>query len=170
MIETMSLFSRLRSLGAASASIPDEPAVYRPIGAVRNRVRRPKIDGWQDVKSDLVLREDLADALDGIEGFSHVIVVFHLDRVPDEEKRLRVPVGSGPEVGVLATRSQLRPNAIGVAVVPLLRRRGPVLRVQGLDALDGTPLLDVKPYLPPYDAVPAGTLPSWAVAEADAGD
>jgi tRNA-Thr(GGU) m(6)t(6)A37 methyltransferase TsaA len=68
-----------------------------------------------------------------------------------------------PERGVLATRSQLRPNPIGTSVVKVLRRRKSVLRVQGLDALDGTPVLDIKPYLPAYDAVPEAVLPPWAV-------
>ena len=102
-------------------------------------------------------------ALEGIEAFSHVIVVFHIDRVPEEEKRLRVSVGQGSERGVLATRSQRRPNPIGVSVVRLLHRRKTVLRVQGLDATDGTPVLDIKPYLPAYDGVPETRLPSWAV-------
>jgi tRNA (Thr-GGU) A37 N-methylase len=63
---------------------------------------------------------------------------------------------------VLATRSPRRPNPIGVAVVPLVRRRRNILRVRGLDALDGTPVLDVKPYLPHYDSVPEAKLPEWA--------
>jgi tRNA (Thr-GGU) A37 N-methylase len=68
-----------------------------------------------------------------------------------------------PERGVLATRSQLRPNSLGVSVVPVVHRRQAVLRVQGLDALNGSPVLDIKPYLPQYDAVPGATLPPWAV-------
>jgi tRNA (Thr-GGU) A37 N-methylase len=66
-----------------------------------------------------------------------------------------------PERGVLASRSQLRPNPLGVSVVQIVHRRKAVLRVQGLDALDGTPVLDIKPYLPSYDAVPEAKLPPW---------
>jgi tRNA (Thr-GGU) A37 N-methylase len=85
--------------------------------------------------------------------------------VPEEVRRLKLPVGTdASERGVLSTRSQLRPNGIGVAVVPVLHRRKAVLRVKGLDALDGTPVLDLKPYLPFYDAVQDAKLPDWAVA------
>jgi tRNA-Thr(GGU) m(6)t(6)A37 methyltransferase TsaA len=143
--------------------IPREPVQYRAIGVVRNRVRESRPHGWEDVRSDIILRDELAPALEGIEGFSHVVVVFHIDRVPENARTLRLQVGSdGSERGVLASRSQLRPNPIGMAVVPLLHRRRGVLRVQGLDALDGTPVLDVKPYLPPFDAVPEAKLPPWA--------
>jgi tRNA-Thr(GGU) m(6)t(6)A37 methyltransferase TsaA len=163
----MSLLSRLRSvLPGGKPFIPREPIAYRAIGVVRNRVNESRPDGWGGVKSDIILRDELAEALDPIEGFSHVIVVFDLDRVPDAARRLRVAVGNEdipPDRGVLATRSQLRPNSIGVSVVPVVHRRQAVLRVQGLDALNGTPVLDIKPYLPQYDAVPGATLPSWAV-------
>jgi tRNA-Thr(GGU) m(6)t(6)A37 methyltransferase TsaA len=67
-----------------------------------------------------------------------------------------------PLLGIFATRTQLRPNPIGVSVVPLLARKGNVLRVRGLDAIDGTPVLDVKPYIPHYDSVPQATIPAWA--------
>ena len=67
------------------------------------------------------------------------------------------------EQGVLATRSQLRPGALGVTVVPLLRRRRNILRVLGLDAINGTPLLDVKPYIAHYDSIPDATVPDWVL-------
>ena len=146
--------------------VPREPVSYRPIGVVRNRVRESRPDGWGDVRSDIILREDLISAIDPIEGFSHVIVVFDFHAVPDDVRRLRIPVGNEtppPERGVLATRSQLRPNGIGVSVVRLVHRRKNVLRVTGLDAINGTPVMDIKPYLPDYDAVSDATLPSWAV-------
>jgi tRNA-Thr(GGU) m(6)t(6)A37 methyltransferase TsaA len=153
-----------RLFGMRLPPVPREPAVIRPIGVVRNAVREPRMDGWESLRSDIIIREDLAPALDGIEGYSHLIVVFALHRVPEAERRLRVhPRGDprNPEQGVLATRSQLRPSGIGVSVVRLLRRRLTVLRVQGLDAIDGTPVLDIKPYLPPYDAVADARVPDW---------
>jgi tRNA-Thr(GGU) m(6)t(6)A37 methyltransferase TsaA len=162
---TMGLLDRLRGLlPGGKPLIPREPVTYRAIGVVRNRVRDSRIPGWQDVRSDIILRDDLSSALDAVDGFSHVIVVFHLDRVPDDERRRQVQVGTDSAMrGVLATRSQRRPNPIGVSVVPVLHRRKSVLRVQGLDALDGTPVLDVKPYLPAYDSIPEARLPDWAV-------
>jgi len=162
-----------RRLIGDSRSVPREPVSLRPIGVVRNNVADPMPSGWEQIRSDLAFRDDLASALDGIEAYSHVIVVFACHLVPESERegvRFR-PQGrpEAPEQGVLATRSQLRPNALGTAVVPLLRRRGNVLRVQGLDAVDGTPVLDIKPYLPHHDSVPEATIPEWArPPEADA--
>ena len=94
-------------------------------------------------------------------------VIFGFDKVPESALRARVRPGLDgrvPEQGVLATRSQLRPSPLGVSVVRLLRRRRNVLRVDGLDAIDGTPVLDIKPYFPNYDAVPDAGVPEWARA------
>jgi tRNA-Thr(GGU) m(6)t(6)A37 methyltransferase TsaA len=154
-----------RRLGIGRRAVPREPVSIRPIGVVRNNVREPRPDGWAAVRSDILVREELAPMLDGIDGYSHIIVVFAFDRVPESEQRVRVRPGGDarvPEQGVLATRSQLRPSPVGVSVVPLLKRRNNILRVQGLDAVDGTPVLDIKPYFPNYDAVPDAGVPGWA--------
>ncbi|HET6615993.1 MAG TPA: tRNA (N6-threonylcarbamoyladenosine(37)-N6)-methyltransferase TrmO [Dehalococcoidia bacterium] len=139
----------------------------RPIGVVRNSVMTPRADGWTHVRSDIIVREELANALDGLEEYSHIIVVFAFDKVPESALRDRVRLRTDariPEQGVLATRSQLRPSPLGVSVVRLLRRRGNILRVEGLDAIDSTPVLDVKPYFPNYDAVTDAQIPGWARA------
>jgi tRNA-Thr(GGU) m(6)t(6)A37 methyltransferase TsaA len=156
----------LRSLlGLRPPAVPREPVLLRPIGVVRNSVREPRPNGWDQVRSDLVFRDDLLAALDGIEAYSHVIVVFHCHLVPEEARTTgRIRPRDNPELpeqGVLATRSQRRPNPVGVAVVPLLRRRRNILRVRGLDAVDGTPVLDIKPYLPQYDSAPDARVPDW---------
>jgi tRNA-Thr(GGU) m(6)t(6)A37 methyltransferase TsaA len=162
----MSVFGFLRAILPGSRPVvPREPVSYLPIGVVRNRIRVSRPDGWQDVRSDIIFRDDLIPALDAIEGFSHVIVVFHIDRVPEAQRRLTIRVGNEEEPeerGVLATRSQLRPNAIGTSVVKVMHRRKGVLRVLGLDALDGTSVLDIKPYLPAHDSVAEARLPEWA--------
>jgi tRNA-Thr(GGU) m(6)t(6)A37 methyltransferase TsaA len=146
--------------------VPREPAVMRPIGIVRNAVDEPRPDGWRALRSDIILREELSPMLEGIDGYSHLIVVFSFHRVPENERRERIAARDAriPELGVLATRSQLRPNPIGVAVVPLLKRRKNILRVEGLDAIDGTPILDIKPYYPNYDAAEGASVPEWAKA------
>ena len=150
--------------GAAPEEMPN--AVFRPIGIVRNAVREARMLGWESVESRIVLRRELADALDGLEGYSHLIVLFWIDRVPEGERgATRIhPMGDPalPLLGVLATRTQLRPNPIGVSIVPLLARKGNELRVRGLDAIDRTPVLDIKPYIPHYDSVPQATMPAWA--------
>jgi len=157
-----------RSVRRGGGGVPEEMsnAVFPPIGVVRNAVRESQMFGWESVESRIVVRRELADALDGLEGFSHVIVLFWFDRVPEGERganRIR-PMGDPtlPLLGVLATRTQLRPNPIGMSIVPLLSRKGNELRVRGLDAIDGTPVLDVKPYIPHYDSVPQASLPAWA--------
>jgi tRNA-Thr(GGU) m(6)t(6)A37 methyltransferase TsaA len=167
-IGDMSFVDRLRGLlpRPSPAVIPDAQIVYQPIGVVRNRVLESMAQGWEEVVSEIALRDDLLPAVEALEGFSHVIVVFDLDRIPEDARRLRVKAGTdAAERGVLATRSQLRPNSIGVAVVRLLSRQETVLRVRGLDALNGSPVLDVKPYLPAFDAVPQASLPDWARRE-----
>ena len=155
----------LRMFGFGGGAVPREPVSLRPIGVVRNNVFEPMLGGWEQVRSDLIFRDDLMLALDGIEGYSHVIVIFHCHLVPEEERQaLHIhPRGDVrlPEQGVLATRSQRRPSALGVAVVPLLRRRRNILRVVGLDAIDGTPVLDIKPYIPYYDSVSNAGVPDW---------
>lgn len=164
-LKLLDWFSRLFGIGRRA--IPREPVSIRPIGVVRNGVRQPRPGGWAGVRSDIIVREDLVDALEGIDGYSHLIVLFAFDRVPESELRSRVrPGGDGriPEQGVLATRSQLRPSPIGASVVPLLKRRRNILRVESLDAIDGTPVLDIKPYFPNYDAVPSAGVPEWASA------
>lgn len=157
----------LERLGLRSRPVPREPVSLRPIAVVRNNVAGPRPDGWEEVRSDLIFRDDLTSALDGIETYSHIIVIFYCDQVPEEERaavRFR-PHGDEqlPEQGVLASRSQQRPSALGISVVPLLRRRRNILRVTGLDAIDGTPVLDIKPYLPQHDSVPEASVPEWAL-------
>lgn len=153
--------------GIARTHVPREPVMLRPIGIVRNGVRTPRPDGWASLRSDIIVRDELTPALDGIDGYSHIIVVFAFDRVPESAQRMRVRPGHDPRIpeqGVLATRSQVRPNPVGVSVVRLLKRRGNILRVEALDAIDGTPVLDLKPYFPNYDAISTAGIPPWARA------
>jgi tRNA-Thr(GGU) m(6)t(6)A37 methyltransferase TsaA len=152
---------------AGGDPFPGLPAIpVTPIGWVRNGVADPDRHDWTGVRSRLVLRPELAPALAGLEGFSHLFVVCWLDRVPEAERALLQvhPAGdpSLPARGVLALRTHHRPNPIGVSVVALEKVEGAVVHVRGLDACDRTPVLDLKPYLPPYDAVPAARLPDWA--------
>ncbi|MBI4507364.1 MAG: tRNA (N6-threonylcarbamoyladenosine(37)-N6)-methyltransferase TrmO [Chloroflexi bacterium] len=139
--------------------------VLRPIGFVANGERGPRHEGWAEVVSRLVLQPELAAALDGVEGFSHLLVLFWLDRVTRGQRwRLRVYPRDRrdlPEVGVLATRTQQRPNPIGATVVALLGREGTTLVVRGLDALDGTPVLDVKPWAADFGPTEGVRVPEW---------
>ncbi|HTE14322.1 MAG TPA: TrmO family methyltransferase, partial [Burkholderiales bacterium] len=98
--------------------------------------------------------------------FSHAVVVFHLDRITPfdkEEQLLRNPRGMEhlAPVGVFAQRTKFRPNPIGVTPVRLVSIEGNTLIVTGLDAMDGTPVLDVKPYIPEFDRVDNVKMPEW---------
>lgn len=139
---------------------PPDRVELVPIGWVRNDRPKPQPHGWERVRSRIELRPEHRDRAEGLERYSHLIVVTYLDlaaQAPEKPARIRLP--GGREVGVLATRSQLRPNHLGVSACRLLGRDGSVLEVEGLDAIDGTPVLDVKPYLPRYDAVIGAVVP-----------
>ena len=131
-----------------TAPRPNPPAAFGPIGYVANAVVEPVHEGWSEVVSEIEVEPHLAEALDGIESRERVTVVFWLDRVTDEQRGIRKlhprDRADLPLTGVFATRSQYRPNPIGVSVAQVLERRGNRLVVRGLDAVDGTPVLDLK--------------------------
>ena len=134
----------------------------RPIGIVETDATRDEVRD-KDRVSRIVLSGGLEEAVEGLEEFSHLYVLFWMHEVPGEVKPLRIhPRGRRelPTVGVLATRSRLRPNSIGLTLVELLSVDGRTLTVRGLDAFHGTPVLDVKPY-DGRDATEGARVPSW---------
>ena len=137
-----------------------------PIGMVVNGERAVARGDWSRVRSEVRLQAGLGEALLGLEDYSHVIVLGWLDRVPDELRARRRAYPSGdrrlPEQGALALRGSARPNPLSFTVCRLLAVEGDTLRLEGLDLVDGTPVLDVKPYIAHYDAVIDATLPRWA--------
>jgi tRNA-Thr(GGU) m(6)t(6)A37 methyltransferase TsaA len=141
-------------------------ATFTPIGVVHNDVDRMSVGNYAQAESRIELNADLVPGLQGLADFSHVVVVFHLDRIPpfDKDKQLlRQPRGMEhlPPVGVFAQRTKFRPNPIGVTPVELVAIKGNVLTVRGLDAMDGTPVLDVKPYIPQFDGVENSKGAAW---------
>ena len=128
----------------------------RPIGFVSspytNTSEIPKgLGAKHDVDGVLKILPEFEPGLTDIEGFSHLIVIWEFDRSPRVELRgedlLASPPSDNRQHGVFATRSPRRPNPIGLTIVELLRRDGVELHVRGVDMLDGTPILDIKPYL-----------------------
>lgn len=143
-----------------------ESIAYVPIGVVRSPVTRMSEGNWGRVESEIHLDAQYAAGLQGLEEFSHAMVLFHLHEVQgfDAGKQLlRHPRGMEHlrEVGVFAQRTKYRPNPIGVSAVELREIRGSVVVVRGLDALDGTPVLDLKPYIPMFDRVESVRTPEW---------
>ena len=146
----------------------------QPIGFIsspyKNTTEIPKCLGAKhDVDGVLKILPEFEPGLRDIEGFSHLIVVWEFDRSPREELRgddlLASPPSDNRQHGVFATRSPRRPNPIGLTTVELLRREGVDLHVRGVDMLDGTPILDIKPYL---SSVPAEKLRRGWLTEAEA--
>jgi tRNA-Thr(GGU) m(6)t(6)A37 methyltransferase TsaA len=140
----------------------------KAIGVVHNGLGTPPTprSGWEKVTSEIVIDSRLTEALDGIEEFSHIIVLFWMHHLPKGDTPLKQrPMGkpARPARGLFALRTPNRPNPIGKTTVRLLERRGNILRVEGLDALDGSPVIDIKPYLPGYDAAVDATVPAWIV-------
>ena len=153
----------------------------RPVGVIRNRVEEPSLVAdsgdlkWRGtvetmreelrVISELVIESDLTGILDGVESYSHLLILYWAHRVPPEGRLLTQvhPMGTKdfPLVGIFATASPARTNPICVTPVRLLERRANVLRVEGLDAIDGSPLVDIKPYVPSFYAATDVTVAHW---------
>ena len=136
------------------------------IGVVKCPVTEMSQGGWAKIESEIHLDSQLAAGLQELTGFSHILVVFFLDRAQgfDPAKQLlRKPRGRDDlqAVGVFAQRTKYRPNPIGITAVQLLGIEGNVVKVRGLDALDGTPVLDIKPYMPPFDRMENVKTPPW---------
>ena len=140
--------------------------VLRPIGHVEGGRREAQDDSWDCVEARIVLTGFAPEALAGLSDFSHLEVVFHFDQVTDDQitSGARHPRGRSdwPKVGIFAQRGRNRPNRLGVSVCRLLSVDGTILMVRGLDAIAGTPVLDIKPVMREF--LPRGDLrqPQWA--------
>lgn len=160
------MFGRRWRAANTGPSADAESVMLRPIGVVRNGRTALGTEGWAELESRIELLPEHAAGLAGIEGFSHLIVLTWLHRTPPRDRAAvaleHEDENGARQIGVFALRVPARPNPIGVSVVPLVRREGATLVVRGLDAADGTPVLDLKPYLPHYDSVPEASLPGWA--------
>lgn len=143
------------------------PKLWTPrlIGVVRCAVTDARDEAWSDVESEIHLLPEWADGLDGLEQFSHAVVLFfmhqasfdaacHLRRAPRDREDM-------PVVGIFAQRARHRPNPIGTTAVAIVGVEHGVLRVRGLDAIDGTPVIDIKPFVPAFDSPAASAVPEW---------
>jgi tRNA (adenine37-N6)-methyltransferase len=126
-----------------------EKIVLNPIGYVKTTAKGDEVKD-KELLSQIVLRADLVEGLSGISDYSHLFVLFYLNQVTDEQKKTLSVHPRGrmdmPLVGVFVARTMLRPNPIGLTLVELVKIEDNVLTVRGLDAYDGTPVLDIKTY------------------------
>ncbi|MCL4343945.1 MAG: tRNA (N6-threonylcarbamoyladenosine(37)-N6)-methyltransferase TrmO [Nitrososphaerota archaeon] len=146
--------------------------VLEPIGSVKVLRNEENIRGdHAEVVSEITIFDQFKDGLKGLEGFSHVIVLCYFDKLRDFEKgvllvkprrltRYGVPLESLPEVGVFSLDSPNRPNPIAISIVELINVNQSTITVRGLDAFDGTPVVDIKPYTPDR-AICDIKLPEW---------
>ncbi len=138
----------------------------RPIGYVQSAYAQTKDvphthTGWTEDVSHIRLLPKYAKGLGGLTGYSHIIVLFWVHKA--KEWKMPKDHCKPPHVKLFATRMPVRPNPVGMSVVELLdfsTDTGEVT-VKGLDALDGTPVLDIKPYLPSFDSYPKACVPDW---------
>jgi len=140
----------------------------QPIGFVKSPFKEPRdvpkgLGAKHEAEGELEVLAEFEPGLTDIEGFSHLIVLWVFDRSGRYELMGMPPSDNRPH-GVFATRSPRRPNPIGLTVVELVRREGARLRVRGIDMLEGTPILDIKPYL---SSIPAENLRRGWLAEAE---
>lgn len=137
-----------------------------PIGKVMSTRAVAEDDNWDAETSTIELLPPFGErSLMGLNSFSHCIVVYVFDKAQWDESRMsRHPRGNQewPEVGIFAQRAKDRPNRLGVTVCQILGVDGPVLRVAGLDAIDGTPVVDIKPWMNEFGPRGAITQPEWA--------
>ena len=137
----------------------------KAIGIVRSEINQPSRQDCREIVSDIIIDSSLTEALDNLDDFSHIIVLYWMHQVPplDQVPTKIHPRGRYelPLVGLFATRAPYRPNPLGMTTVRLMQRQGNILKVKGLDAVDGTPVIDIKPYIPGYDLVVNAGVPSW---------
>ncbi len=131
----------------------------KPIGVIRTKLGNEDVKAsWSGgVEAEIEIFKEYGDALEGVDGFSHLIVLFYMHQTTEEQRktlkvkprrfiRYGLDLEALPLVGVFSVDSPHRPNPIGFTIVKVLERRGSILKVDGMDAFDGTPVLDLKPY------------------------
>jgi len=135
--------------------MPEQPIEYHPIGVIRSPHQDPKATPIQPayaqgIEGRAEVLPEFAEGLRDLEGFSHIHLVYHFHRSAGTRLAVK-PFLQDEERGVFATRAPCRPNAIGLSLVRLVRREGTTLYLEDVDILDGTPLLDIKPFVPRFD-------------------
>ena len=138
---------------------------FNSIGNISSSVKGQTDLNWGKVESKIVIEPELSEGLTGLSDFSHIIVVYYLNEAKfiKEKHLIRRPQGREdmPMVGILSQRAKDRPNQIGITSVELVSVKDNVITVRGLDAIDGTPVLDIKPYYPIYDSKNEARVPNW---------
>lgn len=137
------------------------------IGLVKNNIENKKDNNWGSDVSKIILDEQYEHGLTGLSDFSHLIVIYYLDKADfNMEKHLvRRPQGREdmPMVGIFSQRAKDRPNPIGITSVEILNINKNIITIKGLDAINNTPVIDIKPYYPMYDCKNNAVIPQWVI-------
>ena len=133
--------------------------IYKPIGIIHTPfkdIKEMPIQpiGAKGIQGTIKIEPEYADGIKDLEGFSHIFLIYHFHFSQGYSLHIK-PFMDDDLHGVFATRAPKRPNPIGISVVRLLRVKGVVLHIEDVDMVDGTPLLDIKPYVPEFDALKA---------------
>lgn len=137
-----------------------------PIGYVKNERKEIEDDNWSEIISEIFLEENIIpESLIGIEDFSHLEIIFYMNQVKDEKAKAqyRHPRNNTdlPKLGTFAQRNKNRPNKLGLTTVELIERNGRTLKVKNLDAISGTPILDIKPVMEEFQPQNEIKQPEW---------
>ena len=141
----------------------------KPIAFVKNSRKEIEDDHWGSIISRIELAENVHElSLKGIDEFSHLEIIFYFDKVSDDkiQYEARHPRNNKnyPEVGIFAQRGKNRPNKLGVTIVELLELQQRTLIVRGLDAIDGTPIIDIKPVMKEFLPKDQVRQPNWSIS------
>ena len=171
--------------GKRVMDMTEQSICVQPVGVIRNSIKYPSLKAndsgismqgeREDVRvgvresyrmlSDIVINKDVEDILDGIEEYSHIVVLYWAHMIPEESRLLTKvhPMGSRdiPATGIFSTCSPARPNPVLATVVRLCGRKENILQVSGLDAVDGSPVIDIKPYVREFYLREDVSIPEW---------
>ena len=146
--------------------MPDDGEInITPIGYVKNELEKGPLKGYENRISEIILNPSYTEGLHLLEENSHILVIFWMNKIQKEDRKIMKMHPKGredlPLLGVFATRSPRRPNPMGIRAVRLVERNNNILKVKGLDALNGTPILDIKPYSSKHDLIKDALTPWW---------
>ena len=135
---------------------------YKPIGIIHSPFKQPQGTpiqpaGAQGIEGTVEIASEYVEGLKDIDGFSHIILIYHFHLAKGHFLKIK-PYMDDQSRGIFATRAPSRPNPIGISVVRLVRIDGNILHIKDVDIIDGTPLLDIKPYVPEFDIRKVGKI------------
>ncbi|MEA2050528.1 MAG: tRNA (N6-threonylcarbamoyladenosine(37)-N6)-methyltransferase TrmO [Campylobacterota bacterium] len=140
--------------------------IYSPFKSLENMPVQPR--GGKDIISTIKIKKEFEDGLKDLDGFSHLYLIYFFHKI-EQHKLHVVPFNdlTHSKRGVFSTRTPMHPNSIGLSIVELVSVNENIITIKGSDVLDGTPLLDIKPYIENFDKIDTKTKSGWMVSTSD---